>query len=164
MIFLTVGHQTAFDRLVRLVDEWASQPGRTPVFAQIGNGTYRPKHMEFARFLTRAEFQQRIDSSVGVVAHAGVGTIIQVLLAGKPLLVLPRLVRYEETRSDHQVPTTQQFASRGLILAGYNEEQFIAQLDRLPTFRPAGGLNQSASPQLLSRIREFIGGAQREIA
>jgi UDP-N-acetylglucosamine transferase subunit ALG13 len=164
MIFLTVGHQTAFDRLVKLVDDWASVRSRGPIFAQIGNGDYRPKHMEYARFLTRAEFQQRIDSSVGVVAHAGVGTIIQVLLAGKPLLVLPRLVRYEETRSDHQVGTTQQFASRGLILAGYDEDEFLAQLERLPTFRPAGGLGHSASPQLLSRIREFIGGAQREIA
>jgi UDP-N-acetylglucosamine transferase subunit ALG13 len=120
--------------------------------------------MEYARFLTRSEFQRRISSSVGVVAHAGVGTIIQVLLACKPLLVLPRLVRYEETRSDHQVGTTQQFASRGLILAGYDEEEFISLLDRLPTFRPAGVLGTSASPQLLGRIREFIGEAQRKTA
>jgi UDP-N-acetylglucosamine transferase subunit ALG13 len=164
MIFLTVGHQTAFDRLVKLVDDWAGQAPREPVFAQIGNGTYRPKHMEFARFLTRTEFQERIDKSLGVVAHAGVGTIIQVLLARKPLLVLPRLLRYEETRSDHQIGTTRQFASRGLLLAGYDEQEFVSLLDRLPAFRPAGGLGQAASPQLLSRIRAFISEAQRETA
>lgn len=164
MIFLTVGHQTAFDRLVKLVDDWAGRTPRQPIFAQIGNGAYRPKNMDYARFLTRAEFQDRISSSVGVVAHAGIGTIIQVLLARKPLLVLPRLVRYEETRSDHQVGTTQQFASRGLILAGNDEDEFVALLDRLPTFRPAGALGNSASPQLLSRIREFIGEAQRKTA
>ncbi len=36
MIFVTVGEQLPFDRLVRAVDEWAAASGKE-VFAQIGN-------------------------------------------------------------------------------------------------------------------------------
>lgn len=164
MIFLTVGHQMAFDRLVRLVDDWAGREGRTRIFAQIGNGTYVPKNMEFTRFFTRAEFQAQIAASSSVIAHAGIGTIIQVLLARKPLLVLPRLARHQETRSDHQIDTARQFASRGLLLAGFDETDFTALLNRLPAFHPGAGLGNSASPQLLARIRGFITETQRELA
>jgi UDP-N-acetylglucosamine transferase subunit ALG13 len=149
---------------VRLVDDWAGQAPREPIFAQIGNGTYRPKHMEFERFLTRSEFQERIDRSTCVLAHAGVGTVIQVLLARKPLLVLPRLQRYEETRSDHQIGTARQFASRGLLLAANDEQEFVGLIDRLPTFRPTSALGDAASQQLLTRIRQFISEGQRETA
>lgn len=164
MIFLTVGHQMAFDRLIKLVDDWAGQAPRDRIVAQIGNGTYTPKNMAFTRFLTRQEFQEHIDASTCVVAHAGVGSIIQVLLARKPLLVLPRLARHQETRSDHQIGTARQFASRGLILAGFDEQEFVALLDRVPIFRPAGGLGQTASPQLLARISAFISETKRETA
>jgi UDP-N-acetylglucosamine transferase subunit ALG13 len=157
MIFVTVGHQMAFDRLIKLVDDWVPRAPREEVFAQIGDGNYQPKNLAFTRFLTRTEFQKKIDASSCVIAHAGVGTIIQVLLSRKPLLVLPRLLRHEETRSDHQVGTARQFSSQGLLLAGFDETEFVSLIDRLPSFRPASGLGQAASPQLLARIREFIG-------
>lgn len=38
MIFVTVGHQTPFDRLIRLVDRWAEENMRHDLFAQIGHG------------------------------------------------------------------------------------------------------------------------------
>ena len=36
MIFVTVGTQLAFDRMIKAVDEWAGARGRTDVFAQVG--------------------------------------------------------------------------------------------------------------------------------
>ena len=164
MIFVTVGHQMAFDRLIKLVDRWAGQAPRGEIFAQIGNGTYHPRNMAFSQFLSRTEFQERIEASTCVIAHAGIGTIIQVILARKPLLVLPRLHRYEETRSDHQIGTARQFASSGLIMARFDEAEFVTLLDELPTFRPAAGVGHTASPQLLARIRDFITEAKRGTA
>ena len=38
MIFVTVGTDSPFDRLMQVVDEWAAASGRTDVFAQIGEG------------------------------------------------------------------------------------------------------------------------------
>lgn len=39
MIFVTVGTQVQFDRLIRTVDEWAGARARSDIFAQIGPST-----------------------------------------------------------------------------------------------------------------------------
>ena len=45
MIFVAVGTQLAFDRLIKYMDEWAAVNSEK-VIAQIAEGTYLPKHIE----------------------------------------------------------------------------------------------------------------------
>lgn len=90
MIFATVGSQEPFDRLIRAVDEWARARGRSDVFAQIGNSTIRPRHIEFTNFLEPADFNRVIREATIIVAHAGMGSIISALEIGKPIVVMPR--------------------------------------------------------------------------
>ena len=103
MIFVTVGAQMAFDRLVRTVDEWAATRGRKDVFAQIGPTEWRPRHIEWVAFLPPEDFRKRVADATMVVAHAGMGSIITALELGKPILVMPRRGHLQETRNDHQV-------------------------------------------------------------
>jgi UDP-N-acetylglucosamine transferase subunit ALG13 len=160
MIFLTVGHQMPFDRMIRIVDGWAAKSPAVPIFAQIGESDYRPRHLEFTQILTRREFDAQLDRSSSVISHAGTGTIIQVLAKGKPLLVFPRLSRFAETRNDHQVGTARHFAASGQLMAAFDEMQFLACLDRFREFRPKRGISGAASPELLSRLRCFISAVQ----
>ena len=162
MIFVTVGHQMPFDRLIRLVDRWAGENPNVEIFAQIGESGYQPKHLEFAKILTRSTFDAYLRRCSAVAAHAGTGTIIQSLLAGKPLLVYPRLSELSETRNDHQVGTARQFASRGYVLAAYSEKEFLAAMARVQEFRPSAQLASSVSFQLLSRIRAFASKVQTD--
>ena len=155
MIFVTVGHQMPFDRMIRLVDKWASRNPDVRFFAQIGESDYRPKSMEFAKLLSRTEFDSYLRKCSAVVAHAGTGTIIQTLLAGKPLLVYPRLSSLSETRSDHQLGTARHFAEQGFVVAAFSEDEFMNQLSNLEEFVPKKQPNPSASPRLISRIRSF---------
>ena len=144
-----------FDRLIRLVDRWASENPDVEMFAQIGESDYQPKHLEFARILSRAAFDAYLGQCSAVAAHAGTGTIIQSLLAGKPLLVYPRLSKLSETRNDHQVGTAKHFASRGYVLAAYCEQEFLTAMSSLQGFRPSVQLASTGASQLLSRIRSF---------
>ena len=162
MIFLTVGHQMPFDRLVRIVDEWARVSGRGDIFAQIGDGEYWPSWFQAVPFLTPQQFQQRIAGASGVIGHAGTGTIIAALQLRKALLVLPRLAALGETRNDHQVATARYFAERGHILAGYSESEFASLLEGFESFRPSTTLDELGSPQLIRRIRNFaLGDAEK---
>ena len=52
MIFVTVGTQLAFDRLIGAVDAWAARTPGSDVFAQTGPGTYTPRHIEYAAFIS----------------------------------------------------------------------------------------------------------------
>ena len=145
----------AFDRMIRLVDEWARRNPEIHCFAQIGESDYRPRSMEFTKLLSRTDFDCHLKKCSAVVAHAGTGTIIQALLAGKPLLVFPRLSSLSETRNDHQVGTARHFAEQGFVIAAFSEEEFMNQLATLQEFKPKTRSLQSASPLLISRIRSF---------
>ena len=90
MIFVTVGAQMPFDRLVRAVDEWAGQSGTRDVFAQIGTTDLRPRHIEWVSFLQPAEFLERVRAARLIIAHAGMGSILTALGLGKQILVMPR--------------------------------------------------------------------------
>lgn len=156
MIFVTVGHQMPFDRLIRAVDEWAAANARTDVFAQIGRSAYQPKNMQARAFLSPAEFEQKMNEASAVVAHAGTGTIIAALQSGKPLLVMPRQSRLGETRNDHQISTARHFTEAGYLLAAADEIELTRCLRQLETFRPAKSISESASSDLIARLRTFI--------
>ena len=59
MIFVTVGGQMPFDRLVSVVDRWAAETGRDDVFAQIGSSELKPANIETAPFLSPEDFRKK---------------------------------------------------------------------------------------------------------
>ena len=156
MIFVTVGTQGQFDRLIRTVDKWAGWRARTDVFAQTGASTYRPEHIRTKQFIDPAEFRSRVESSSLVIAHAGMGSIITALELGKQIVVMPRLASLGEHRNDHQVATAKRFAEQGRIMVAFNEEELVDKLDQLGGFDEAVPLGTKASPHLISTIRAFI--------
>ncbi len=161
MIFVTVGHQMPFDRLVRAVDEWAAAEGRDDVFAQIGETEFRPRHIQHAAKVDPAEFRQRMAEADIVIAHAGMGTILTALELGTPILVVPRLGRLMETRNDHQVATAERFLALGKVEVAMDESALPEALTRLTGKRRTPTIQAQASPQLLACVRGFIGGSER---
>jgi UDP-N-acetylglucosamine transferase subunit ALG13 len=157
VIFVTVGHQMPFDRLIRAMDDWAVSVARSDVFAQIGKSDYQPKAIRVTPFLSPGEFEHHMDEASAVVAHAGTGTIIAALQRGKPLLVLPRLSKFGETRNDHQIPTARHFADGGYVLAANDESELPQRMRELESFRPRGTIGGAASEDLVKRISEFLG-------
>ncbi|WP_020394961.1 glycosyltransferase [Thiolinea disciformis] len=101
MIFVAVGTQFAFDRLVRCVDEWAAI-NQVTVQAQIAEGEYIPKHAQWERFMTTAVFNQHLEAASLIVSHAGMGNIITALEKRKPIIVMNRQSVLGEHRNDHQ--------------------------------------------------------------
>jgi UDP-N-acetylglucosamine transferase subunit ALG13 len=159
MIFVTVGSQMAFDRLINTVDGWASQSRRTDVFAQIGPSTSPPKHIQWTQFLTPATFREYVVKANVVIAHAGMGSIITALELGKPILVMPRRGALKETRNDHQVGTARQFLAQGRIGVAFDEKELVERLntlDQLGVSRPR--CSSTASPELLDALRRFVDG------
>ena len=132
MIFLTVGTQFSFERLVRRVDEIVGGGGfNEEIFAQIGPGTYRPRNFKFAEYIDKTQFDKLFNEAKGIVGHAGMGTIIAALQLGKPLLVMPRLVKYGEVVNDHQLAIAKKFSELGYILAVYDAKDLPEGVRRL---------------------------------
>ena len=156
MIFVTVGAQMPFDRLIRAVDEWAASRGRSDVFAQIGPSDYCSKVIETTRFIDPPNFRKRAERAKVIVAHAGMGTIITALEYGKPIIVMPRRGDLRETRNDHQVATVKHLAEQGRIVVAFDERELIDKLDHLEGLREMERIDPHASPALIAAIRNFI--------
>ena len=156
MIFVTVGSQTPFDRLIRAVDEWAYANARLDVFAQIAATTYRPEHIKFTNFLTPTEFAESVQRCSVIVAHAGMGTIISALELGKQVVVMPRRASLHETRNDHQVATAQSFGAQGRIIVANDEYDLPRKLEYASSLGDANRIATEASPLLLATIRDFL--------
>src|SRR5687767_9745951 len=126
MIFVTVGTQLPFDRMIRAVDEWAGKSGNgEEVFAQIGPSDYKPKHIRYSAFIAADEFEHRSREARAVVAHAGMGSIITALTMGKPILVMPRRAAMGEQRNDHQLATARHFLAQGRIGVAADEHELV---------------------------------------
>ena len=46
-VFVTVGVQMSFDRLIMVVDGWVASHTGMHIYAQIGETSYRPVHIEY---------------------------------------------------------------------------------------------------------------------
>jgi UDP-N-acetylglucosamine transferase subunit ALG13 len=156
MIFVTVGAQMPFDRLVKTVDQWARQRGRDDVFAQIGTTDYIPSSMQWTPFLNTEEFKQRSEAAKVIVAHAGTGSIITALQLGKPILIMPRRASLRETRNDHQVATAEQFRRYPSVVVAMDEKELIIRLDEIDDLCGRQAIEPYASLELVGAIREFI--------
>lgn len=163
MIFLTVGTHEPFDRLVRAVDEWYQDGKNKPeLFAQITkrkDSGYVPGNFEWVERLTPVEFAARFDAANVIVAHAGMGTIISALNAGKPIVVMPRRGHLNETRNDHQFSTVQQLKGRDGIFVAMDETEIGAVIDRALTAadrHSAPPISEFAPDGFTTALREFI--------
>jgi len=156
VIFVTVGAQMAFDRLVDTVDAWAEQRGRSDVFAQVGPTKRPPRHIEWTRFLEPPEFRRRVSEAQAVVAHAGMGSILTALELGKPIVVLPRRGDLRETRNDHQVATALRLVEQRRVRAAYNTSELVGLLDSIATIPAANAIGSQASERLLEAVRRVV--------
>jgi len=166
VIFLTVGTQLPFDRLVRALDAWCAAAHRNDVFGQIadpGPGGYRPRHFEWSGFVEPAEFQRRFEAADLVVAHAGMGSLITALTLAKPILVMPRRAALKEHRNDHQVATAARFAARPGIIVADTEDDVGPALDRIlagGNGRAGAGIGPFAEQRLIDAVRAAILGGK----
>jgi UDP-N-acetylglucosamine transferase subunit ALG13 len=156
LIFVTVGAQMPFDRMVGAVDRWAQACGRDDVLAQIGPTRWRPAHIRWASFLEPSSFRAHVDSASLVVAHAGMGSILTALELGKPIVVMPRRGDLRETRNDHQFATARQLLAQGRVQVAFDEDELLVKLQQIDSIRAAARIAPHASPQLIGAIRQFV--------
>lgn len=159
MIFVAVGTQLPFDRLIQAVDAWAGASSGRKVFAQIAAGSFTPRNIEWARNLPAEEFQAQLTRCQLLVAHAGIGSILSALELGKPVIVLPRRAELGEHRNDHQLATAKRFGARGLVRVAQNETELCQFLDQFETPATMTRITGEATPELLQNLRQFINQA-----
>lgn len=161
MIFVTIGSMFPFDRLIRAMDAWAAEQAPAPeMLAQIGAGSYEPRHMPWVRRLDQADFARRVEGADLIVAHAGMGTVITAGRFGKPVVLLPRLRDMGELTTEHQLATAGWLRGRPGIHVADREVDLGPRIAEALADRADGRplLAASAPEAFIARIRQCILG------
>ena len=155
MIFVTVGTQLHFDRMMEIVDDWSSK-NNNKVFCQTGPTQLKFENCEQKNFITPLEYVDLIKNCDVVVAHAGIGSILSAMEYKKPIIIFPRKASLGEHRNEHQLATARQFESKSGIYVAYSREELISLLNQHKTFKMTGNFAPFANKVLLNSIKEFI--------
>ena len=160
MIFVTVGtHYLGFERLIKKMDEIA---GRTDeeIVAQIGSTKYKPKNMKYFNFVEEEKkIIELYKKSRIVIAHSGAGTLLNILHLKKPLIVIPRLKKYNEHIDNHQLELTEVLNDSGLATVVYDVENLE---DVLKNMNVKSDNKHHNNGSLASFLKECIGKIEHE--
>ena len=154
MIFVTIGTQLPFDRLIKIIDELAPQLNEE-VVAQVYQCGFTPKNIKTVDFLAPDEFNTFFDKARLIISHAGMGTILSALQKDKPIIVFPRIAALGEHRNEHQLATARKFKEMGTVNVAMDEEELASMLlngDQTTLLH----IGNSASPSLIQSIKDFI--------
>lgn len=158
MIFVTVGTQAPFDRLIRAVDEITVDLNEEKIIVQSFGSRYSVKHMEMRDFIPPSEYIDIFSQARLIISHAGTGTIISALTMGKPIILMPRKASLGEHRNDHQLATVRKFKDIKNIYIANNEGELIDSINlinkkdkiRLDHF------DKEASIDLITSVRNYL--------
>jgi uncharacterized protein (TIGR00661 family) len=158
VIFVTTGTQEPFDRLIKAVDEIAYNLAGVTFVVQAFTDDYQAKNFKIAQFISPAEFQQHIINAELIISHAGMGSIISALTNSKPIIVMPRLLKFHEHRNEHQLATAKKLDTLGYIHVAYDEQELIKKVlsiwpDKLECLHNIGDV---ASSSLIDSLNKFI--------
>ncbi|UJH91739.1 hypothetical protein LZ575_03385 [Antarcticibacterium sp. 1MA-6-2] len=158
MIFVTVGTQEPFDRLIKAIDEVYSEMEDKDLIVQAPLENFEPKNFKTVQFINPSEFSDIFERADLIIGHAGTGTILSALVKQKPLIIMPRICKYGEHRNDHQLSTVQKFGSFENIHVAEDEEALKKLLiDVSPNdINASKKLSEGASEELISSIRDYI--------
>ena len=154
MILVTVGtHETPFDRLLRAV---APLVELDELMVQYGSSELRVAGATCVDFLPFTELAGLAAGARAVVTHAGAGSVLVALGAGKRPIVMPRIHAFGEAVDDHQLVFARHLSSAGRITLVEDPAQMKTAVERASTGEsPPSGANALIS-DLAAYLRESL--------
>jgi len=124
MTLVSVGNaKQPFDRLLDLVEcnvDCLPQPVRV----QHGHTPFNSNKCEAIPFMDMEEFCRNVHESVVLITHAGAGTVIHALQAGRIPAVMPRLAANNEHVDNHQLEMAKALADEGKVVLLEDDADF----------------------------------------
>jgi UDP-N-acetylglucosamine transferase subunit ALG13 len=158
MIFITVGTQGPFDRLISIMDELAQELPEIQFVAQISESNYKVRHMKTFDFIGPTEFDKYFSAAKLIISHAGMGTVISALEYNKPIIIFPRSAALGEHRNEHQLATAKRLERLNYLHVAYDRDKLREKVlsllsGELNTLHCVG---RYASSELIGSLQNFI--------
>ena len=170
LVFVTTGNgRQPFLRLLESVDRLVGEGlfGAAEVLLQSGNdGGFRAAHCRQERFLPMDDFVDTVARAHLVISHAGAGTLLHLLHAGRVPVIMPRRRAFGECVDDHQLELVEVLAREGRVVLAMSPEALpaaVAEAGRRIVLQ-----GHHAPPRMISlvasAIEELMGGSSNAIS
>ena len=129
------------------------------VIMQIGAIPYEPRHTKYFRYASYQENLSYFQKASLIVGHCGIGTILNALKFQKPIIVVPRRIKYGElNRDDHQMEIAKVLEERGdkNIYIVYEESELEEKIMEVVGKREIVQVENRGRENLIRTIKEFI--------
>lgn len=161
MIFITVGVQLPFDRLLKAIDENIDVFKGEELLIQRGNSAYQfqsnKSNVQIVNELSPKAYKQAIQNCRLIISHAGMGSIITSINNHKPIIILPRLTKYGEHRNDHQLYTSEEFRDLDSVYVANNDSELVDLFEKISTITGREhDYKINVDQSFLKKLREFI--------
>lgn len=157
MIFVTVGSQLPFDRLIVAIDEWAALNRDIEVVVQCGKSTFVSKYCQVKNYINPREWMQLVTDADLIIAHAGMGTILNCIDLNKPLVIMPREFKLGEIRNDHQIATVSYFKDTPGIYIANDKDSLHKSINKI--FEDGcntASIDSENLDMLIDELRSFV--------
>lgn len=130
MIFVSVGTQLPFDRLLHLTESVVKELSiDEPIVCQSGPSEFSSTTMTVKKFIDEGEYNTCLTESRLFIGHAGMGSIIKCLDFGVDAVLLARDASLGEHRNNHQFSTCEAFSNvSNLVYMTKEEENFRSKI------------------------------------
>ena len=155
LIFVTVGTQIPFDRLLKSVEKQIELGNiKEKVIVQAGVTNFKSDKMEIVGFIPMNEFKKIIEDAKIIICHGGVGTITDGLKNNKVIIACPRLERFDEAKNDHQKQIVENFGNSGFIIPLLDLKDLDKALEKAKTFKPK--MYKSNTNNMINLLENYI--------
>ncbi|WP_273432174.1 glycosyltransferase [Chitinibacter tainanensis] len=158
MIYVTVGTQLPFDRLVSVINEWAAKNTKTRIVAQVGPTTSEFESLECLNFVSPSQSNTYFKDADLIVAHAGMGSVLTALKYRKPIIIFPRKASLGEHRNEHQLATARWLEGKVSVYVAWDEPTLLSMLDRGVVATSELLVSDYANEELIRNLSKFING------
>ncbi len=153
MILVIIGLAYGFERLIKEMDNIAGRINEKVVM-QIGDTDYNVKNADYFRFIPRNEIEKFCNEARIVVCHAGVGSMLSALKYNKPIIAVPREMRYGEAVDDHQLEIAMEWEKEGRIIAVYDIKKLYNSLLKIDSISKEN--IERNNGQLIKKLKIYI--------
>lgn len=153
MKFVTVGtSNVGFDRLIKKMDEIAGKSDEE-IIMQIGGTKYKPINAQWFTFLDDEKMSDFYSKANMIITHDGAGTLLIALSLGKPIVVVPRLKKYNECSYANKFDLAEVLRKNNRAIVVYDIEQLEEAIQKVTSLQYR---TIERNTRLISFLREYI--------
>ena len=155
--FVTVGNATQpFIRLLKAVTSLLNKLPQ-PVIIQYGHTPFSYDGCKAVQFMDMKEFSRVVESAELLIMHAGAGSVIHAVHAGKVPVVMPRSIKNGEHIDNHQQEFARALANTGKVVSAEGTDDLERAIAEALDRQKVGGA-PFPQPEMMNMVEEILDG------